>query len=256
MAQDLWTILHVKLSVAEVNRRFETLKKFSKMNFPKDGCFAIEWLSTVVKRIDELWYDAALLPQLTAAYGGLRLSMEEEKSSRSNERVAGYVTESGNRKHITLHMNRNLFATLFNSIRNPKSGFHSGGLLCKERLVCFLHVLLHETVHLVLTLLEKVGFRKDIRDHGKDFNEIVLNLFGQTDSQHGLIRGYEQFDDLNTLKKTIHKGSKVEIFVNEKWLPGVVEKKGYKWLMVRTEDKKRLKLHVGLLRRYSEPTAN
>jgi len=236
---ELWHILKKKLSTKDIDHRFQTLKKFAQSQFPEHGDFPLHWLGEVVTKIDELWYHKLLVKGLTQVYGGLNLIVDPIET-----RVAGYVVESNNGTKITLSMNKELFMELF---VQGQQGFHSGGLLCKERLVCFLHVLLHETVHLILTMYERTGFRIDERDHGKDFNVIIFNLFGQTDSRHGLIPGFKQYHDLATLQKLIKKGCKVEVFVEGQWTKGVVQKKGYKWVNVIC-NKEHYRVHTGLIR--------
>ena len=269
---DLWNTLQHKLNSKQVASKFATLKHFAEVSFPIDGKFPLTWLSAVLVKIDELWYHNLMLPLLTKTYGGLELQVDEKekilcksrnkwecqsssqkqyKNSTEDPRVAGYVLETVDGSKITLYMNRHLFANLF---KKQEFGYHSGGLLCKERLVCFLHVLLHETVHLILTMLDRIGFRTDVRDHGKDFNKIIRNLFEQTDSQHGLIDGYEQYHDLQTIRKNIKVGDKIDIFVNGQWVPGIVEKTGYKWVNVKCKASSSLhkitfyRVHAGLVR--------
>jgi len=233
------TMLKKKFSKKVIKHKLDTLEAFARRTFPETGCFTMQWLSSVVEKIDELWYGDLMLPELYRTYGGLHLHVDAPE-----ERVAGYVLEKADGSSISLHMNRDLFASLF---KKQERGYHSGGLLCEDRLICLLHVILHETVHLILTLCDRQGFRADIRDHGKEFNKIVHNLFGQTDPQHGLIPGYEQFHDLDTIRKNIKPGKHVEVFVDGAWLPGRVHKKGYKWVDVNC-DQARYTVHAGLLR--------
>lgn len=174
-------LLNKTFSPAEIAAKFSDLEQFARASWPEDGMFSMEWLAAVMQRIDKLWYDGYLLPKIYATYGGLHLYVDSE-----HERVAGYVEETADKESLSLHMNRSLFASLFTK---QERGYHSGGLLCEDRLVCMLHVILHESVHLALTLCDKLGHRADIRDHGKEFNRIVKNMFGQTDPQHGLIPG-------------------------------------------------------------------
>lgn len=237
----LWQILQTKNSASQIQQKFNTLKQYAQSCYPDHGDFPLKWLGDVISKIDELWYGQLLVKALTDVYGGLQLGVDEKE-----ERVAGYVLEAHDGSSITLSMNKTLFIQLFQSQRD--GGYHSGGLLCKERLVCFLHVLLHETVHLVLTMYDRIGFRVDIRDHGKDFNVIIKNLFGQTDSKHGLIPGYQQYHDLETIQKLVQQGSKVEVFVDGQWKKGIVEKKGYKWLNVKCNEKDMYRVHTGLIR--------
>lgn len=59
---------------------------------------------------------------------------------------------------------------------------------------------------------------------------------------------YEQFHDLHTIRKHIEEGSRVEVFSGGKWKPCIVEQKGKKWVVVKTADGHKLRIHAGLLR--------
>jgi hypothetical protein len=246
MSGDTWCahileLLHTKLPEHVIAQKLATLETFAKKSFPKNGCFSMSWLSEVIVKIDHLWYKDQMLPKLYNAYGGLHLHVDSPEA-----KIAGYVLEKADKSQISLHMNRDLFASLF---QKQERGYHSGGILCEDRLICLLHVLLHETVHLILTLCDKLGYRDDIRDHGKEFKKIIKNLFGQTDPQHGLIVGFEQFHDLNTIRQNIRVNSLVEVFLDGQWIPAKVQRKGSKWVTVRcAQNKQSYTVHTGLLR--------
>jgi hypothetical protein len=231
------TILTTKLTKKEIQDRVLEIEQFSRESYPEDGCFSIKWLRQVVYKIDELWYGSQMMPTLDREYGGLVISIDS-----GEEKVAGYIQEVDD--SIVLHMNRDLFYSLF---KKREKGYHSGGLLCSDRLVCMLHVLLHETVHIILTLCEKLGHQSNIRDHGKAFNQIIRNLFGQTDSQHGLIPGYSQDHDLDTIKQRVRKGSIVDVFMNNQTSRGKVVYRGRKWVEVDCGSVV-YKVHIGLIK--------
>ena len=252
-------ILIKKLSPIQRQRKFSTLEKFARASFPVNGCFSLEWLAHIVEKIDELYYQGRMLPQVYEIYGGLRLHVDSPE-----QEVAGYVLESADCKNLSLHMNRDLFASLF---QKEERGYHSGGLLCEDRLVCFLHVVLHETVHIILVACENQGHIRNIRDHGKEFKRITRHLFGQTDPQHGLIPGYEQFHDLETIRKNIRPGTHVQVYLGRtggpedehtnpsvsryKWVDARVVKKGRKWVKVKLLEQGKpvfITVHAGLLR--------
>jgi hypothetical protein len=120
-------------------------------------------------------------------------------------------------------------------------------------------VVLHETVHIILTACEAQGYIRSIRDHGKEFNRITHRLFGQTAPQHGLIPGYEQFHHLDTIRSSIRAGTRVQVFVGRKegpedvdpWVDATVVKKGRKWVKVKLVEKDKpvlITVHAGLLR--------
>lgn len=239
-------LLTKKLSRKVIRKKVKALEKFAKSSFPKSGCFSIEWLAEVIRKIDHLWYGGRMLKQLDLVYGGVHLHHDAKEEIQ----VAAYVQEPDDGSRISLHVNRDLFASLFGK---KERGYHSGGLLCRNKLLCLLHVLLHETVHLVLTACDRLGVRPDEEEHGDEFNQIVRNLFGQTDPQHGLIPGYDQTHDLDTIRSRAKPGARVEVFWEaERWLPAKVIKCGKTWATVEVcLDKRRRvesKLHVGLIR--------
>lgn len=235
------SVLHKKLKPHQIRQKVQALEEFSEEEFQSNhGCFTLEWLRDVLRKIDELWYNCNLMKEVTKVYGGLYIH-----SVIDEIKVAGYVMESDDRKSIYLRMNRNLFHSLFN---NNENGYHSGGLLCKNKLNCFLHVLLHETVHIVLTLCDRTGHRKEGRDHGKDFNRIVKNLFGQTDAKHGLIQGYDQYHDLVYIKQQLQPGKPIQVFIDGDWLSGHVKQKKTKWVDVECDNGESYTVHAGLIR--------
>lgn len=233
--------LEQKLSSKEIDRRYHTLRKWAVKRYPKSGCFDLKWFSGLLQQIDRLWYHRRLLKELTRVYGGLTLSMDVDE-----ERIAGYVQESADGRHIALHMNRNLFASLFGQ---QEYGYHSGGLLCENKLDCFLHVLLHESLHLLLTLCDRDGHRKDTQHHGGTFMRVLRNQFGQVDPQHGLLPGYNQYDDLKTIKKHLRRGQLVEIFFKGSWQKGKITRIGRKWVDVLcAKTSKTYVVNAGLIR--------
>lgn len=236
------SILEKRFTPKEIETRVKALYEYAAIMFPSDGCFTIEWLASVIRKIDELWYDNHLLPELEKVYGGVQLVIEED-----DRHVGGVVMEGENGRVIYLGMNRKLFVSLFEKPLNGY-GYHSGGLLCKDRLLCFLHVLLHETVHLILTLCDRTGHRPDKRDHGKEFNAIIRRFFGQTDSQHGLIDGYKQRHDLDTIKKCLKAKQRVEVFLNGQWHPCQVLEKKRKWVTIKLRHGGITSVHIGLFR--------
>jgi len=239
------SILDRKLTDAEIRQRIETLTQWAKKTLPKDGNFNLAWLGQLMRRIDDLWYDGKLLAALTQHYNGLVL-----RAYVDVETVAGYVKENKNGTKIYLHMNRALFTELF--AKKSKVAYHAGGLLCEDLFTCFLHVLLHESVHLLLMLCDKLGERKEINHHGQDFNRAIRNWFGHQEQQHGLIPGFHQTHDMDTIKKYAQPGALVDIFDNGHWIPARVVKRSRKHVEAKECCKSRgsrtLDVHLGLVR--------
>lgn len=236
----LWCkgIVKQKLSPTVIKKKLDELISSSRKEFPSNACFSHEWLVDVLIKIDELWYKNQLFKNLQNNYTHLEIYFD----TIDNEQDAAYIHDK--KSTISIHINRNLFNSLF---ENNERGYHSGGLLCNDRLICFLHVLLHETVHILLTLCEKIGIADDKHIHGKKFQNLVKNFFGQTDTQHGLIRGYDQTHDLNDIHEYCKNHTKIDIFLNEKWHSGSVIKKQGKMYHVKVNNDI-FKTHAGLLR--------
>jgi hypothetical protein len=238
------TMLKRRLTTEQIQERIHTLEEWAEKTMPSDGRFALKWLGTLVQKIDDLWYDSKLLSALMKSYGGLKIRMDVNEPT-----IAGYVVESHDRSSIRLHMNRDLFIDLFD--RKTNTSYHAGGLVCRTRFNCFLHVLLHETVHLLLTLCDKTGEVKETSHHDKNFQTVIRNWFGHQEQQHGLIDGFHPQHDMNTLKAYVRKGALVEAFENGNWIPGRVVQRGSKWIVVKECCKRQprlLQLHIGLLR--------
>lgn len=213
-------------------------EKFEKLvSFARRDKVTLETIEPIFKLIDKLWFDNELVPKLTQEYGGINVHLEVDEV-----RIAGYVLETSN--GIGLYLNASLFKNLF---ANGETGYHTGGLLCTDKLKCLLHVVLHETIHVVLTVCEHMGKYKDVRHHGKDFNRITNHLFGHTDSKHGLIVGLNHAYDLETIKKSIRVGQKVNIFLNSRFVPGKVTKRGSSRVDIDT-GKDIYSVHMGLVK--------
>jgi hypothetical protein len=218
--------------IQKASDKFESLTTFARK-----GKVTLQRIEPIFKMIDKLWFDGELIPKLTKVYGGINVHVNIDKTV-----VAGYVIESAG--GIDLFLNSELFDSLF---KNGETGYHTGGLLCTDKLICLLHVLLHETVHVVLTLCESMGKYKDVRHHGKDFDRITNHLFGHTDSKHGLIVGLNHAYDLDTIKNSIRVGQKVNIFLDFRFVEGKVTKRGKSRVDIDT-GKDVYSVHMGLVK--------
>ena len=209
---------------------------------PADGKFTITWLRQLIKKIDELWYEGKLLSTIRHEYGkDLVLSLDVGDDS-----VAGYVKPDAG--ELRLHMNLDLFHKLFHE--KASASYHAGGLVCTTRFNCFLHIVLHESVHIFLALCEKMGQHRDINDHGRDFYRAIRQWFGQQEHRHGLIDGFNPTQDIATIKAKAQVGEVVEMFLDGSWVPGRVVTRGRKYVHVRECDKDGTvhRVHFGILR--------
>lgn len=248
-ALGLWKCMKRPLPSEVIQARFRQLHSYAQetLVFPQDGCFSMTWLKKIIHQADQLWFQNVLLKLVVEAFGGLELRFEEPEQHN----VAGYVYEDPERQKLSLYMNRDLFHRLFEN-RSKKSSYHAGGRVCQDRLSCFLQVLLHELLHVVLTLMQHHGMRVDVQEHGKDFNKLVRNQFDHIESQHGLLPGFEQVLDIHQIRQCIADGDVVEVFLDQKWHQALVLKKGLRYVSVRLAyDKRQFKLNMGLVRPFS-----
>ncbi len=233
-------ILKKRYRPQDVQRKLHQLDQWIEKTMPDTGCWNIDWLGELVRKIDDLWYEGQLLKHLEDSYGGLRLELDVESKS-----VAGYVVETADRKRISLHMNRDLFVELF---QKRDVAYHSGGNICRTRASCFLGVLLHETMHLLVTLADKHGVQKEKSEHDQQFKAMIRNWFGQQETLHGLIPGYHAKQDIATIRKALKPGLSVEVFHDGTWHPAVVTQKGRVWHSIRLRNGSRMEVHTGLIR--------
>ncbi len=209
---------------------FEKLYQFASVHFEPN--FSLEWFCHVLEKMDEIYYENQLLPQVAQHYGGMNVSVKVD-----DEQVAGYVYNT--KKSVSFCINRDLFRELFTG---GDQSYHAGGLVCKDRLVCLLHVILHESVHLALLICRP----KDVRHHGQHFNRLTKILFGHVDSQHGLIKGLNPQYDLQTIQQRLHRGQLVKIYINHTWIPAKIVKVNRKQVYLSNDDQN-FTVHAGLV---------
>ena len=206
-------LVHTLPQSTHVQRQqFDRLYQFASKCFPVSGNFTPRWVREVLLQIDVLWFENTLFSMATHLYGGVDIYI-----SIQDPQFSGYIEES--RDSLSLHLNRRLVMDLFTT---GDTGYHSGGLLCRDRLTCLLHVMVHETVHIGLTICDRLQHHDDTQHHGKVFQQITHRLFGHTDTKHGLIMGLNHAHDLTTLRKVVTKGRRVKIYLNDAWTPGTV----------------------------------
>lgn len=228
------------IDCVDYKQRYEELKEWGRDTFPASGHFTKEWLNTCVTKIDRLWYEDRLLEVVKDLYGRI-----EYKAHIKEKKVAGYVIPWPDRMEIA--MNSELTKQLFT---RGERGYHAGGRVCSTRFDCLLYVLLHETLHVLLAVADRLGLHKEVLYHGKVFRHLRYNLFWQTDSQHGLIPGFEQVHSLVYTRKHLKPGVEIQFFLphEEKWINGVVLKVHSKNVKVKLKDGSKMMVHAGLLR--------
>ena len=229
-----------RLTEKEIKNKFENLRYHSSTNFPQNGKFTKQWLKNTLLKIDSLWYKGCLFPLLTKIYGGTKLRFF------SKEKDAGYITEDFQDKQISLHINRKMFMQLF---LNGDQSYHVGGLICTDRLSCLLHVLLHETAHLLITVCDTLKYIKEKQHHGKIFARFTCFNFGHVDISNGLISKLNPNMNLITLRKNLFVGQKVTAFINRSHENVIILQIRGKTASVRLlKSRKQYTVHIGLLK--------
>lgn len=206
-----------KIPKKKLKEIYKSILTWSHKNFPSNGKFRVQDLQRVIEKIDNLWFQNKLIQEIKDNYDKFELLTHSKEDSEL--RIGGWVSESTTRKKITLFMNQKLYTILFTE---GSKGYHAGGLVCNSKFLCFLHVLLHELVHIILSICDKQGHRPDEKHHSKEFQKMVLHLFGHTSPKHGLIYGYSQTLSLAEIIKRIKRGVKAEAFVNGTWIYGEI----------------------------------
>lgn len=199
-------ILAAEYSCKMVDKNIATLqRKYEKKVF-KRGKIQISVVKKMLVDVDKMWYQGRLLKGMRKVYSSFILSTHD--SSGSNAGVAGFVVVHED-DSIELSFNEPLFAGIFGK---KEKGYHAGGLLCTSRFDCFMHIMLHESVHLALSLCETLDYWDDADPHSPKFQFICKNFFNQTDHNHGIMIGFNQTMPLNKIKATVKPGQKVRVF--------------------------------------------
>lgn len=173
--------------------------------------FTEDWVRKLIHVIDDIWFNGIISNGIKYKYEGplrLHFDIKNLQSSPSQPVIVGYVQESNRRKHINLHMNVDLLTGLFKESLPHKSGYLCGGLKCDSLIKCFIQALVHELVHVFLSILDKALLYDDSEEniHNDTFQKITKNLFGHTDIKHGFIPEIYQFQDLEQIKNSVKKG--------------------------------------------------
>lgn len=197
----------------DIDAKLRDLEISVREKFPENGKFTLVWLAKTLEKIDELFYCGQLLRFICDTFGSLRISETVDE-----ERTAGYVVIN-DEDELELCLNQELFMDLF---QDSNKSYHAGGLLCSSMYECLTQVLLHECVHLALTLFERWQMYDDPRDHGKVFMGIVRNMLGHCDSQHGLVPDLVHTESLCETRKHLKVGDKVQVFFKMKYVPAII----------------------------------
>lgn len=222
------------LTINQIHNRYEKLITEAKKGFPKNACFTKKWLKRVLFKIDELWYEGHLFPAAKKNFKRLRILPYLKDDVENAGMIADELYEDGSRT-VDIIMNRDMFNSLF---RHNEPGYHAAGLLCRDRLSCFIGIVTHESVHLFLLLLEMNNIVPPQSEHSGLFSEIRHHWFNQSDNKHGLIPKMYQRNSLSEVKQFLdeNKNANVFIILDGQETSCKVIKRGYKRCQVRTTD--------------------
>jgi hypothetical protein len=222
-----------------------TLRKKYATKIFKGGRINLQLLWKMLADVDKMWFSGKLIPGLSDTYANVELAVHD--NSDGNRGIAGFVLLHRNGT-IEMSFNEPLFAGIF---KKNEYGYHAGGMLCRSRFDCFMHIMLHETVHLALSLCETLGYWNDSDPHSARFQEICASFFGHTNHNHGILIGFNQTLPLAKIKDNVKVNQKVRVFVTEddgtrKFKDAVILRKGKQRAEVLLAGKK-MAVHYGLI---------
>ncbi len=197
----------------DTDAKFEEYQTFAQEGF--ESKFTMKWLAATLRKIDEVYYANQLMPFVSVSFGKLYI-----KGFVDEVQTAGFVVE--NSEHgIELRLNQKLFVDLFAG--PDKYSYHAGGLVCDNVFHCVSHVLLHECIHLALTVCEKLGIYEDRVHHGKVFSKIAKRMLGHCHSQHGLVNNLIHTQSLCEIREHLVPGLRVLVFFKFRFVPGIIK---------------------------------
>lgn len=222
----------------DTKAKYQEFEQSARLDFPEHGKFTMRWLAKTLKKIDEIYYENQLLPYISKLYGTLRIS------PMVDERVTAAFVVENDSDGLDLCLNQQLFIDLFNT---PKRSYHAGGLVCSSIFDCLSHVLLHECIHLALTVCEKLGLFDDSKHHGATFMKIAKRMLSQCDSLHGLVPGLIHEESLCSIRKNLYKGQPVFVFFKCRFVPAIVANFGRTKVEVEIDGTLYV-VHIGLVK--------
>jgi hypothetical protein len=106
--------------------------------------------------------------------------------SRSAGRCVFDKSLQKNKCVYTIEIATKILRDAFGPDRPPNPVYPIGGLMCRNRLECMQLTLEHEMIHLLMFVWEECNDKSVLGGHGKTFQRLARNIFGHTETQHGL----------------------------------------------------------------------
>ncbi len=152
-------------------------------------------LYKIYKIYDDVYFDG-LLNKYIRDKGYL---FKLEVCGKTTEISAGVCSRS-HQGYLTLYK-LTMSDYIFNDVifKSDDDRRKSNGIVCNDRLDCFLLTFEHELVHLIIYIFFKYIRTGRSSDHDELFARIVKNLFGQTDIYHDLFRKIAKYTYVDPL---------------------------------------------------------
>lgn len=151
-------------------------------------------------------------------------------------KTAGKVCINKDYRTFKLVLSSTIIRNIFDKNINRKK---LGGLICHDRLECYIILFEHEFIHLILGL---TGLSKNETMHGPLFKKLIRNMFGQTEMTHNLFLDGDVFEvekQVECLKNDIKIGNTITTKkISNKILKGKVIKINPKNVRIKLENGK------------------
>jgi hypothetical protein len=174
---------------------YDTLLKdvFKEKNFTK---LKDKHVKETFKVLDKVYFDNYLSTSLRER--GHTLSFKASYKLTSSAGICKYRYSYRNNiitdASFQLILSAKIIEDIFN---NKEKSLKIGGLLCTDRLDCYLNIFEHELTHLVVNMFcPDEG--KEMGGHTTTFKSITNNMYGHTEYKHSLLMG-----DAETVDKHI-----------------------------------------------------
>lgn len=222
-----------KYSVRQNERHMSIIEEWSEKTWPSKNPthISLKWLSELIDKIDELWFDHLLLWTARQLYKQVKIQI----SNNTDMLVAAYVLERKKGKELLILLHARVFLQLdfhddddektHSSARATKSendhhhheqddcechfqgdAFQAGGKKCTNRIQCMTQILCHEMIHVLLTMWNRIHNKPlPANPHHEGFQHLVWRYFQHDDSQHGLIKGLKHKYTLEEIKQKVNQ---------------------------------------------------
>lgn len=196
-------------------------------------------IAETCKLFDEIYFDYNIKKAIEQRNFNLKF-----KPSKNLTKTAGKISFNADKTNFKFVISSYIFDNLKVDNNNKKK---INGLICWDKLSCYIILFEHEFIHLVILIS---GMWRKQTAHGPLFKKLIYNLFGQTEYKHSLLLKGDA-DILEKNKKILKQKLKIGQFVQFKYENKIVEAKilkiNGKTLRVELNDGKILIVHYEFL---------